>query len=322
LLIHQSRKDNKDKKRAGPEETLPSGTKKAKLPTTSVFTSKGSWGSINTHASSSNSSSEASKGHGKSNKPQTSSSSSSDASSQQEPSKPITTKLPFGFSFKPKDPSTVQPTSTPHKSSSPSPAAVTSPNSILSKPTIESTLPVRFVAEGMSVDQALENVMPKESKKQARKVETSKLVIFDSANVSHQHGGGSFSTQGLPIAVEYYKSRGFRVLAFLPDHYITHHYPDPLQDWTALEDLVKQKVLVPTPAADYDDLYIVQFARKNGGYIITNDRYRDVPLSYPDPKERANLSKWIKSHRVPFDFEGDTFVPKRTLDPVLSPDSN
>jgi len=161
----------------------------------------------------------------------------------------------------------------------------------------------------MSIDNALDKVIGVGASSPSAISSSKPLIIMDTANVSHEHGQGCFSTRGLPIAVEYFKSRGFSVIAFLPEHYLSQHYPDPLQDWTALESLVTEKILIPTPGADYDDLYIVQHARKRNGVIVTRDKYRDVPLSFNDPKERTEVAQWIKKHRMPFKFDGDTFIP-------------
>lgn len=287
------------KKRAGDEKSLPAATKKSKQSETPLFQLPTQW---STGQSAFSASITTLKSENK-EKPNSASSSSS-------PSEPSTKSQPPRngvFGFKPRDPSLPAPIRKTPKYTSPpvtAPVEPVPPPSILSKPTVEQTLPTRYVAEGMSVDKALSKIIPTSSNSSA----SDPMIIIDSANVSCEHGQGVFSTQGLPLAVKYYKSIGFnKIVAFLPDHYLTQHFPDPLQDWTQLEALVEQKILVPTPAADYDDLYIVQFARKNNGVIVTNDKYRDVPLAFKDPEERTIVSNWIKLNRIPFKFSGDQF---------------
>lgn len=220
------------------------------------------------------------------------------------------TKSVFGFSApKPgQAPPVRKPAPAPVKPAA-APEAPVAPKSILAKPSIESELPARFVAEGMSVQSALAQVISKTSTSSSKQSDKP-LIVLDSANISHEHGKGDWSTLGLPIAVKYYQDQGYEVVAFLPEHYLTQHYPDPLQDWAPLEKLAKQKILIPTPAADYDDLYIVQHARNNGGLIVSNDRYRDVPQCFDDPVERKDASNWLKMHKICFYFEGDNFKPR------------
>lgn len=188
---------------------------------------------------------------------------------------------------------------------------------VLPKPTIESDLPARYVAEGMSVEHALSKVISKHASSSSTADPERPLIVIDTANVNYEHGKGEWSTHGLSIAVKYYQSKNFEVVAFLPEHYLTQHYPDPLQDWTPLETLAKKKILIPTPAADYDDLYIVQHARNHNGIIVSNDRFKDVPTCFNDPAERTAIANWIKSHKIAFLFDGDEFKPRLEVEELL-----
>jgi predicted nuclease of predicted toxin-antitoxin system len=290
------------KKRLGDETTLPSSTKKAKVAETPLFQLPTAWSKESipslTEKMKKNSESEA-----------TSSISSAMHSSPDGQATPKAVAQPRKgvFGFRPPDPNQPKPIPKVRKQREVLPASDTSPPSpvpaILPKPTVESTLPARYVAEGMSVERAVEKVVSEVVAAPSSKP----IVVIDTANVSHEHGSGNFSTKGLPIVVEHYRNLGFRVIAFLPEHYLTQHYPDPLQDWSPLESLVAEKILIPTPGADYDDLYLVEYARKNNGVIVTNDKYRDVPLTFSDSKERTTVSNWIKTHRIPFKFVGNSF---------------
>lgn len=306
------RSKEETKKRGGDSTSLPEATKKAKTTESPLFGAQSSWGgssfapSPKTPASSTAPS--------KSND-------SADPSSSSAPTiaKSTAPKSVFGFAA-PKPGQAIpvrKPTPLPSKPL-PSVAAPEAPKSTLAKPSVESDLPTRYVAEGMSVKSALAQVVPKRNTASPSKTPEKPLVVIDCANVSHEHGKGDWSTQGLPIAVKFYQAQGYEVVAFLPDHYLTQHYPDPLQDWTQLEKLAEEKVLIPTPAADYDDLYIVQHARNNHGIIVSNDRYRDVPQCFDDPVERKLASNWINNHKISFTFEGDTFKPRIEADLLVS----
>lgn len=308
-------KQTSEKKRPGDSSTLPEASKKAKVSEKPLFQTNSRWNTSSTGFSKTANVSTEKRDldHGNST------SASSASSHPPTPSTsgalpPAPRKGAFGFSANPRviDHAKKKPQNqAPRKSTEPPVPLPSAP--LLPLPTVESTLPARYIAEGMHIDQALANVVGAENSASTgtpnSNSSTKPLIILDSANVSHEFGQGVFSTQGLPVAVKYFKSRGFPVVAFLPEHYLSQHYPDPLQDWTALEALVAEKILIPTPGADYDDLYIVQHARRRNGVIVTRDRYRDVPLLFNDPVERAEVAKWIKQHRIPFKFEGDVFVP-------------
>lgn len=307
-----SRSKKEEKKRAGDSATLPEATKKSKTSESPLFGAQSSWGSSSFASSSKPSSSSATSSN--SNVSSAPSSSSAPAASKSTAPKSV-----FGFAA-PKPGQTFparKPAPSPSKPTS-SVAASSAPKPILAKPSVESDLPARYVAEGMSVKSALAQVMSKTNSASPTKMSDKPLLVIDCANVSHEHGKGDWSTQGLPIAVKHYQAQGYDVVAFLPDHYLTQHYPDPLQDWTQLEKLAAEKVLIPTPAADYDDLYIVQHARNNHGLIVSNDRYRDVPQCFDDPVERKMAANWINNHKISFTFDGDTFKPRIEVDALVS----
>ena len=301
-------KSKTEKKREGDPNTLPEASKKAKTSATQLFQTNAKWSASSSGLGKTATATTAQMDSDTRTATSASSSSSSvPTPTSSAPKPPVARKGAFGFS--------AQHTATEHtkktpqkpvsrKSVEPAPSTPSAP--MLPLPTVSATLPARFIAEGVSIDQALANVVGEHQKSVAS---DKPLIIIDSANVSHEHGQGVFTTQGLPLAVQYFKNRGFSVVAFLPEHYLSQHYPDPLQDWSPLESLVAEKILIPTPGADYDDLYIVQHARKHNGVIVTRDKYRDVPLLFTDPTERSEVAQWIKRHRIPFKFEGDTFTP-------------
>lgn len=288
---------------------LPSATKKAKSAEMPLFGAKTAWGASSTSLLPATSSSNADSSN-------SSSSVASSASNVIVSPQSLKPKTVFGFAA-PKPGQTLpvrKPAVSPSKPIA-APSAPLASKSTLAKPTIESELPARFVAEGMSVEQALEKVV-RSNLQAGSKTSDKPLLVLDTANISHEHGKGDWSTRGLPIAVKHYTALGYEVVAFLPEHYLTQHYPDPLQDWTPLEKLAKNKILITTPAADYDDLYMVQYARNNGGIIVSNDCYRDVPQSFQEPSERTAVAEWIKRHRIGFKFEGDKFLPRIYVDKV------
>ena len=65
------------------------------------------------------------------------------------------------------------------------------------------------------------------------------------------------------------------------------------------------------PNWDYDDSYILEFAKTVGGYIVTNDRFKDHLDKYSGKShtKRAELKKWLKDNCISFSFIGRVFMP-------------
>lgn len=160
------------------------------------------------------------------------------------------------------------------------------------------------------------------------------LIVIDGSNVAHRHGSATskkFSSAGIQITLDYYLKRGFDAIAFVPE-YVTSYkdvgdnrrlqkagvkgntaskIPDDVQ---LLRDLSDQGLLITTPPQDYDDSYIIQYAMNHGGFIVSNDRYRDHKR-----KESSEVRRWLKSHLISFTFISDEFMPNPDF---VFPDDN
>jgi len=75
-----------------------------------------------------------------------------------------------------------------------------------------------------------------------------------------------------------------------------------------LQTLERDGILVATPAQDYDDSYQIEYARRHGGVIVSNDMFRDA-IDKLKPHLRGALKEWIKAHILSYTFVGDEFVP-------------
>lgn len=62
------------------------------------------------------------------------------------------------------------------------------------------------------------------------------------------------------------------------------------------------KLQIPTPPQDYDDSYCIKYAHKHGGFVVTNDKYRDCGIE-------GVTRDWLKSHLMTFAFVNDEFIP-------------
>ena len=66
-----------------------------------------------------------------------------------------------------------------------------------------------------------------------------------------------------------------------------------------------------TPSQDYDDSYCIKYAKDDGAYIVTNDRFRDyIEKSGSNKKE----IEWLRQTLVSFAFSGDGFMPNPDSD--------
>lgn len=119
------------------------------------------------------------------------------------------------------------------------------------------------------------------------------LIVVDAPNVAMRHGLNSkFSCNGIKLALNFFHSAGHKVIAFLPDYYLNFERVGELRrlaklnigevrasqlpdDVEVLQQLVEQGFVIGTPSQDYDDSYCITYAQRRGGYIISNDMYRD-----------------------------------------------
>ena len=88
--------------------------------------------------------------------------------------------------------------------------------------------------------------------------------------------------------------------------------PDDLK---RLQKLVMEGFIFHTPATDYSDSYTIQYAMRNHGIVVTNDRYRDAKEKTANAEERKQKELWIHTHLLSFAFVGDDFVPNPDFEP-------
>eukprot|EP00298_Acanthocystis_sp_HF-20_P009528 c18361_g1_i4.p1 GENE.c18361_g1_i4~~c18361_g1_i4.p1 ORF type:complete len:526 (+),score=180.09 c18361_g1_i4:69-1646(+) len=143
------------------------------------------------------------------------------------------------------------------------------------------------------------------------------LIVIDSANVAMRHGKqNKFSCAGLKICVDYWQRQGHKVIAFLPEYFLDYERAGKQEsakeldfnvravklptDIGLLRSLYQSGVIVATPGRDYDDSYCIEYARRHGGYVVTNDQYRD---------QKQTLKEFISKHCISYTFVGDEFLP-------------
>jgi hypothetical protein len=144
-------------------------------------------------------------------------------------------------------------------------------------------------------------------------------IVIDGSNVAMRAGSGEcFNVQGLMACVKHYQTRGFTVVALVPDHLLSARTVALHQQFTKdkvaikgarmpndvalLQKLVDKRVVFLTPSGDYDDDYIIHYAiQRPGCCIVTNDKYRDF-LDTLEDKRLA--SDWLQSHLITYNFVG------------------
>ena len=132
-------------------------------------------------------------------------------------------------------------------------------------------------------------------------------LSLDGANIGFAHGpvvpgGGGrsrFSAPGILLAYGWFARRGLgsRVKAFLPAGLGRRHAElQPLLDVGAL-------VLVPSP--EDDDTWILTYAVANGGFVVSNDRFRDHTERLGDD----SLPRFLAARQLTYAFAGNEFMP-------------
>lgn len=128
-----------------------------------------------------------------------------------------------------------------------------------------------------------------------------------------------------PRCIEYWQRKGNKAIVILPDYCFSIEeinrrreksislsksktLPD---DVLTLIDLQKKGVAFGVPNKDYDDSYMLQYAKEVGGYIISNDRFADHIGKYSNRSGSAKdeVRKWVKTHVISYAFIGENFIP-------------
>lgn len=141
------------------------------------------------------------------------------------------------------------------------------------------------------------------------------LILLDASNIAMRHGDKTFSTKGIQIVMDYFTINGHKVLSFLPEYLFKENVnsgkkkrvvPD---DINYLNKLYSEGLVVQTPPQDYDDSYVIQYAKKYDSFIVTNDMYRDYLENIKDNRLRETERMWTKEKLISFTFNKDEFIP-------------
>lgn len=130
--------------------------------------------------------------------------------------------------------------------------------------------------------------------------ENLKKVFIDGPNVARSHGkDAAFSWPGIKICVDWFLARGHRVKVFVPS------YRCQLAEPSIVDHLTEHDALIKTPDGCNDDLFVIEAAVQSDAIIVSNDLFRD------ESRFNAYAKNFIRSHRLPYIFVDDLFIPAK-----------
>ncbi|RLO07359.1 hypothetical protein DYB28_003478 [Aphanomyces astaci] len=116
------------------------------------------------------------------------------------------------------------------------------------------------------------------------------LVVLDAANVATVVRG-AVRIQRLQHAIDHFESLGIRCIAFAPGYWVKSKTLTPRSrsqqsaemeldqkaEMAAVQELVLLEKVVLTPPQAHDDLFIIDYAMKHDGFVVTNDIRSNSP---------------------------------------------
>ncbi|POM72502.1 Hypothetical protein PHPALM_10770 [Phytophthora palmivora] len=161
------------------------------------------------------------------------------------------------------------------------------------------------------------------------------VVVIDGANVACQKDGKAHIPK-LAAAIQYFRSLEptgrypIKCVAFAPNFWLNVK-PTPgsagprengameTDDWMLLNELVQKDHVILTPSQAHDDFYVIDYAVKYDGFIVTNDMFRDHVSNKRTFHGKRLTSTWVRSHCIDFTFVGKEFMPNpRAMERVFN----
>lgn len=138
------------------------------------------------------------------------------------------------------------------------------------------------------------------------------LVVLDCANIGWCYGVDSFSAEGVNIALRYFQQLQLEVQGFLPASYLRAKPTQAdssrgnammlTEDIELLNELAGTALLTIVPSGDSDDAYILNYARDNNGFVISNDLFHDHLRGISNESIRRSMYVWLQDHRCGYAF--------------------
>ncbi|OQR99211.1 hypothetical protein ACHHYP_07224 [Achlya hypogyna] len=144
------------------------------------------------------------------------------------------------------------------------------------------------------------------------------LVVLDAANVATV-SPGNLQAERLRAALECFARMDVRAVAFAPRYWLDGNqlFRDDAGK-AIIQALVNENKLVLTPPQAHDDFYVIDYATKHNGFVVTNDMFRDHIMNKRRFNGEVLTTAWVKSHCIDFTFVLDEFLPNsQMMDMVL-----
>ena len=114
-------------------------------------------------------------------------------------------------------------------------------------------------------------------------------IVIDGSNVAMAHGQNKvFSSKGIAMVVDHFARHGHRqIVAFLPQF---RKKKGQVKDPELLKRMEDDGVVVFTASREvgelrinsYDDAFILDYAARHGGIVISRDNFRDLARKKPE----------------------------------------
>ena len=149
---------------------------------------------------------------------------------------------------------------------------------------------------------------------------TKPTVIVDAANVACRTGELSrvADIQGVRSVVDYWKKRGHVVKVFASEKHARRNSRASLGrrssttrggmeiNLDGIFDVLANSEIVLIPPQNHDDSYMIEYALRVDGIIVSNDMFRDWSSRHVRAHEAA---KWAETHVVPFTMVDHIYIP-------------
>ncbi|CAI5743110.1 unnamed protein product [Hyaloperonospora brassicae] len=164
------------------------------------------------------------------------------------------------------------------------------------------------------------------------------VIVIDGANVACQKEG-NVHVPKLAAAIQYFRSlqrtaggHPIKCVAFAPNFWLNAKPPSSssdgcrdsssaigTQDSALLKEMVQNDAVILTPSHAHDDLYVIDYAVKYDGFIVTNDMFRDHVSNKRSFHGKTLTRNWARLHCIDFTFVGKEFMPNpRAMERVFN----
>lgn len=106
-------------------------------------------------------------------------------------------------------------------------------------------------------------------------------VLVDASNVAHATEGGEARLANIRLVQEKLREEGLDPVV-VADAALRHQ----IDDKPRYEQMIEDGVVHQAPAGTDADYFILSFAREMRVPILTNDRFRDRAMDFPDERDR------------------------------------